>query len=188
MYLIISGTNRPDSRTLEVAKIMERLYIKKKQPVEILDLNTIGLENLNSSHYGETKKPESIQQAIEKVNSAEGLVVVCPEYNGSMPGALKLFIDHWAYPLSFEHRAVSFVGLGGRWGGLRPVEHLQQVFGYRNSFQYPDRVFITNVWDVLKNGTIKDKTINTLLESQVDGFIRFTAGLKSQKLLAQCRD
>ena len=69
----------------------------------------------------------------------------------------KAFYRSLGLSLVFEHRAVSFVGLGGRWEDCDPIEHLQQVFGYRNSFQYPDRVFITNVWDVLKMEQLKIK-------------------------------
>ena len=48
---------------------------------------------------------------------------VVPEYNGSLPGVLKHFIDCWKYPESFHHRPVCYVGISSSGsGGLRPGE------------------------------------------------------------------
>ncbi len=115
------------------------------------------------------------------------VLIVSSEYNGSYPGALKYFIDFWTYPDSFEFRAAAFVGLGGRYGGVRPIEHLQQVFGYRNCFTYPERVFLFNVWSLFKEGKISDATTLNLLRQQVTGFTKFTDALLTSGLHAQTR-
>ena len=146
-----------------------------------MNIKDVGLGELDKESYGD-EKPKALNDAVEELLKTDGLVVIVPEYNGSMPGALKYFIDHWRYPESFEHRPVAFIGLGGRFGGLRPVEHLQQVFGYRNSFIYPDRVFLHNVWGLIKDATIEDDLICKLLKSQAQGFCRFIKALKSEKL------
>ncbi|MNL63043.1 NADPH-dependent FMN reductase [compost metagenome] len=100
-----------------------------------------------------------------------------------MPGILKYFIDHMKFPESFEYRPVCFVGLGGLFGGLRPVEHLQQIFGYRNAFIFPERVFIMNAFKVIsKEGEISDETVKTLLHKQAVGFQKFVHALASHKL------
>lgn len=181
MICIISGTNRPGSRSLQVANLLKAEYVSLGAKVELIDLASLDFSTLNGSQYSENQ-PDSMKTNIELVNRADGLVVVCPEYNGSYPGILKYFIDHWAYPLSFEARPVCFVGLGGRFGGLRPVEHLQGVFGYRNAFLFPERVFISNVFKILEEGQIGDAAILSLIKKQAEGFIRFITGLKEQKL------
>jgi chromate reductase, NAD(P)H dehydrogenase (quinone) len=114
-------------------------------------------------------------------------VFVVPEYNGSFPGVLKMFIDYWKYPETFEFRPVAFVGLGTRWGGLRPVEHLQQVFGYRNAFVFPHRVFVSNVHSALKDGKFIDPMINDLLKTQARDFVKFIHALKHQGLDANSK-
>lgn len=187
MKHIIAGTNRPNSRTLEIAKLLERQYRARGEEIRIIDLREVGLTDATGAEYGDGTQPQAMRAACADVVGSDGLIVVCPEYNGSMPGALKYFMDHWAYPAAWEYRPVCFVGLGGRFGGLRPVEHLQQVFGYRNAFQYPERVFITDVWTKLKDGEIHDPQLVALLESQTNGFIRFVAALKKEKLDANSR-
>ena len=119
MIYVISGTNRPQSRSLEVSRYVVQTLQRYTSEVELIDLAKLPFGELVGTHYG-TRSPEAFQSAIDKIDTADGLLIVTPEYNGSMPGALKYFIDHWSYPRSFESRPVAFVGLGFRWGGLRP--------------------------------------------------------------------
>ncbi len=187
MKYIISGTNRPGSRTLQVSQILKRLYKEHGEEVEIIDLSLLDFGSLHGAHYGSSELPMGVQEAVNKVNGSDGLIIVCPEYNGSMPGVLKYFIDFWKYPVSFENRPVCFVGLGGNFGALRPIEHLQQVFGYRNAFVFPQRIFIFNIWNTLKDGVIQDKLVNDLMNQQVLGFQKFVTALQSQGLDANSR-
>lgn len=182
MKYILVGTNRPNSNSRRVADAIQGMYKALEESVEILDLQDFPFHELKGELYGKTL-PASVEPWIRKINAAEGLILIVPEYNGSMPGALKYFIDFWSYPDSFEHRPVCFVGLGGMFGGLRPVEHLQQVFGYRNAFVFPDRIFLVNVWKHINaQGEITDKVAVDLLQGQAKGFQAFCRALKSEKL------
>ena len=49
---------------------------------------------------------EAMAADLRAVLQAEGLIVVTPEYNGSLPGVLKYFIDMLKFPESFEQRPV----------------------------------------------------------------------------------
>jgi NAD(P)H-dependent FMN reductase len=60
-----------------------------------------------------------------KLNEFDGYIVVTPEYNRSVPGALKNAID-WAYK-PFMRKAVAYVSYGSV-GGARAVEHLRNIF------------------------------------------------------------
>ncbi len=160
---------------------MQALYLEQGEQAEIIDLALVGLKEVDGAQYG-GNQPVSMQEAIKKVTAADGIIVVVPEYNGSMPGALKYFIDHWKYPDTFEFRPICLVGLGGRFGALRAVEHLQGVFGYRNGFIYPERVFLTDVSKTVVNGEIQNPMILNLLRTQTKNFSKFVAALQSAKL------
>jgi chromate reductase, NAD(P)H dehydrogenase (quinone) len=160
---------------------MQTLYKEQGEQVEIIDLAKVGLAEVDGAHYS-ANQPVSMQDAIKKVVGADGIIVVVPEYNGSMPGALKYFIDHWKYPDTFEFRPICLIGLGGRFGALRAVEHLQGVFGYRNGFIYPERVFLTDVSKTLINGEIQNPLVLSLLRTQTKNFSKFVAALQSAKL------
>ncbi len=185
MKYVISGTNRPGSKSLKVAKIIQKLYLEFGETIEVIDLQDMGLNDV-IGHYGDTA-PDPMKAAIKKINSSDGLIIVCPEYNGSYPGALKYFIDHWSYPNSFEYRPVCFIGLGWTFGGLRPIEHLQGVFSYRNAFMYPERVFMVNAPKIVTDDDVTDPTIKGLLRSQAKGFSAFCKALAVAKLTANER-
>jgi chromate reductase len=181
MIQIVAGTNRPGSNSLKVAKILQGLYQEINVETDIIDLQDFPVKEIDGTQYSKNK-PSWINDTNKKIADADGLVLVVPEYNGSMPGILKLFIDHFEYPAAFVHRPVSFVGLGGMFAGLRPVEHCQQVFGYRNSFVFPDRIFLTNVWTMLENDQINKSEIMQLLRDQTKGFSTFVHALKTNGL------
>ncbi|KYG63939.1 flavoprotein [Bdellovibrio bacteriovorus] len=189
MKYIISGTDRPGSNTLKISKFIQSIYKDLGEDVEIMDLQELKKHLHGDLLYGTPS--EGITPYLQKVLSSDGLIVVSPEYNGSMPGILKYFIDHMKFPDSFEYRPVCFVGLGIMWGGLRPVEHLQGVFGYRNAFIFPERVFLMNVHkSVDADGQVIDATAKSLLIKQAQGFQKFTqalsgAGLDANSFIAK---
>jgi len=178
MILIIAGTNRPDSNTLKVANQILTLYRELGVEARILDLAQLPREIFDPASYAE--KPASFIPLSDAVLQAEGLVIVTPEYNGSMPGVLKYFIDMLKFPESFEGKPVAFVGLAaGMWGALRSVEQLQAIFGYRNAHLFPERVFIPGVFNQLdETGRLKDTALVERLKNQAIGFADFIKKLK----------
>ncbi|MGF1571449.1 MAG: NADPH-dependent FMN reductase [Sumerlaeia bacterium] len=173
MIEIISGTNRPGSNTLKVAKHLLELYQAKGVEAGIIDLTELPAGVFTPEAYAE--KPAEFSPFCDRILKADGLHVVTPEYNGSFPGVLKLYIDMMKFPESFENRCVCFTGVAaGAWGGLRPVEHLQQVFGYRNAQICPNRVFVNLVHTKLDaDGTPKEDFLKQLFEKQVADFYLF---------------
>ena len=152
--------------------------------MEIIDLNALEVDQLSAEHMaGKKPLPEKVQKALSDVTNSEGLYFVIPEYNGGAPGVLKMFIDFWKFPESFEARPVAFVGLAaGIWGGLKPVEHISQVMGYRNAYQFPQRVFIKEIHKSLKDGKLEDVFIQNLMKNQISGFLKFCKALKAEGL------
>ncbi len=175
---LVIGTNRPGSNTRKVARHVEEIYAELKVPLEVLDLARLPPEIFFPTSYAE--KPKAFHPFADAILRASGVVVVSPEYNGGIPGVLKYFIDMLKFPESFLDRPACFVGLAaGMWGALRPVEQLQAIFGYRNAFLYPNRVFLPNIDDLLDdNGRLKDPEIRERLKSQANGFIDFVEKLK----------
>ncbi len=186
MIEVISGTDRPDSHTLKVANYVMGIYREQHEAVDLIDIAKLDMKDVATGDY--YKGPQgTYKEAEARVAKAEGLVIVVPEYNGSYPGSLKLFIDYWRYPATFEHRPVAFIGLGARWGGLRPIEHLQQVFGYRNAYCFPQRVFLSNIRSIFKDGKVDDQLLHGLIETQAKDFLKFVNALKAQGLDANTR-
>ena len=182
MITLIIGTNRPGSNTRKVAANVEEIYAELKVPLHVLDLAKLPPEIFSPASYAE--KPKSFLPFADAVLQSAGLHVVTPEYNGSVPGVLKYFIDMLKFPESFEHKPVCFTGLAaGMWGALRPVEQLQAIFGYRNAHLFPVRVFLPQVYNLLDDaGKIKDAELLERLKAQAGGFAEFVEKLHGVKL------
>ena len=182
MKLIITGTNRKNSLSLELADIVKKTYKSLGDfSTEVLDLKQVPFQEIVEEPYSLSSPSPSLKKLLEKVAQAEALILVCPEYNGGMPGLIKHFIDHWTYPDSFRYKPVCFIGLGGKFGALNPILHLESIFLYRNSFVFPLRVFVQNVSQILKNGEIQDENIVKLLQKQAKNFITFVKVLQKEK-------
>src|ERR1051326_8680641 len=173
MITLISGTNRPASNTRKVARHVEEMYSDLKVPLHVLDLAQLPPEIFQATAYA--TKPKSFHPFAEAVLKSDGLHVVTPEYNGGVPGVLKYFIDMLKFPESFERRPVCFTGLAaGVWGALRPVEQLQAIFGYRNAYVYPERVFLPQINSLLDDiGRLRDAELLGSLKKQAEGFVAF---------------
>lgn len=171
--LIISGTNRPQSNTLRVARVVLEHYQRQHLPAELFSLCDLPPEVFEPTVYA--TKPPAMAHIQQRVLDASGIHVVMPEYNGSFPGILKYFIDILKFPESFDRKPVAFVGLAtGMFGALRAVEQLQMVFAYRNAHLYPDRVFIPMLREKLDaEGNVKDPALDERLTKQVRGFAQF---------------
>lgn len=182
MLTLIVGTNRPGSNTRKVARQVEEIYAALEVPLNVLDLAELPAEIFSPASYAE--KPATFRRFADEILESSGLIVVTPEYNGSVPGVLKYFIDMLKFPESFEARPVCFVGLSaGMWGALRPVEQLQAIFGYRNAFVYPGRVLMPHINQLLgSEGRLKDAELIERLREQAIGFIDFVEKLKEVNL------
>ena len=177
MITIIVGTNRTGSVSAQVADFVAKVYDELGINNRVLDIADLPPETFSPNAYVE--KPPRVVEFTEQILASSGLFVITPEYNGSMSGALKLFIDMLPFPESFEDRPVSYIGISaGQFGGLRPVEHLQQVFGYRNALNFPRRVFIPGVGLVMKqSGGLEASDYGKRIREQAKSFAEYCKAL-----------
>lgn len=185
MKHIIVGTNRPNSNTKKVALFIQKLYAQKGETVELIDLGDMEMPAIadGASFFGSKPLPPKLHKAVDDVSKSEGLILVCPEYNGGAPGIVKLFIDHWKFPDSFVGRPICYVGLGaGIWGALHPIDHISQIMAYRNAYQFPVRVFMREVNKLMTGDEVTDPFTLNLLNQQVEEFPKFCRALKAEGL------
>jgi chromate reductase, NAD(P)H dehydrogenase (quinone) len=173
MFVVVSGTNRRFSVTARISALCAQHLRDQGHEVELIDLLELSSDVLDPDAY--FKRPACMAPYQAAIDRAEGLITVVPEYNGSFPGVLKLWIDLLEFPRTFFNLPCAFVGLAaGNWGGLRSVEQLEQVYGYRNALAYNQRTFIPAVHDVLdEEHQFKNEVVKERLVTQLDGFVEF---------------
>ncbi|RNC84769.1 MAG: NADPH-dependent oxidoreductase [Balneola sp.] len=175
---IISSTDRPNSKSLEVSGYIQKLYDKQGVDTSVVSLEDFPLQDVAGGKYGE--EIQSVKNFRDPVLNADALLFVIPEYNGGFPGILKVFIDYLPFPGAFEHLPMAFIGVAaGAFGALRAVEQFQMVANYRNSIQFPERVFINRVSSEFDpESGLKNEFQQKLLEGQTKNFIGFVRRLK----------
>lgn len=175
---IISSTDRPNSNALVISNYVQKLYKSKGVEANVVSLEDFPLEEVVGGNYG--KHLPEIEKFRRPIVEADALVFVIPEYNGSYPGILKMFIDYLPFPKAFEKIPMAFIGESdGAFGALRAVEHFQMVANYRNALQFPERVFISRVNTEFEKGKgLNDAFKQSLLESQVVNFIKFVKSVQ----------
>ncbi len=171
MITIISATNRPHSNTLKVAKSYTQLLEKQGVASRLLSLESLSPDLNFMDLYG--KHSDKFQQLLEEfIIPAEKFVFIVPEYNGSYPGILKLFIDA-IHPDVNRGKKAALVGVAsGRAGNLRGLDHLTGVLHYLGIYVHPNKLPISSVTSLLnEEGTIKDEVTIKALDKQIQEFL-----------------
>ncbi|MEU4344862.1 NAD(P)H-dependent oxidoreductase [Nocardia sp. NPDC023852] len=84
------------------------------------------------------QRPAGMIELTRRLTAADAFVIVTPDYNRSIPAALKAAID-WHYT-QWDAKAIGFVGYSGASGGLLAIEHLRQIFNELNAHTLRDYV------------------------------------------------
>lgn len=168
MIHIISGTHRNDSYTLTLS----RLYMQLLEQ-EGLSAQIFSLQELPSPFFRDNSifgKPASDVEnlLITHMRTPKILVWICPEYNGSYPGLVKLLIDSCP-PEWFKNKLSVLVGLGtGRSGNVKGMDHLTSVLHYLGSDVLPLKVPVSGIHQLVsKDGTQVDPSVANALRQQI---------------------
>ena len=173
MITIISGTNRPHSNTLKLAKYYQKSLLKRGQESQLFSLEALPDTIIKTDLYG--KRSEAFKPIQEMMSSTEKFLFIIPEYNGSFPGVLKTFIDACDFPESFYDKKACLVGLSsGRYGNIRGLDHFAGICSYLHLNVMPLRLHISSIklemndsHDLFKEDTLK------FTAEQMDKFIEF---------------
>ncbi|MEM6362639.1 MAG: NAD(P)H-dependent oxidoreductase, partial [Bacteroidota bacterium] len=129
--VIVCGTNRNDSVSMEIAGIYKSLLEELGQAAVIIDLKDLPSDFTTSALYENSGKNEKFNEFRELMSEAKKFVFVVPEYNGSFPGVLKAFIDGLKFPDTFTDKKCALVGVSsGVQGAGLALSHLTDIFNY----------------------------------------------------------
>lgn len=173
MILIISGTNRLNSNSLRLAKYYEKELRSAGQDCEILSLTELPATVIMTDLYG--KRSDEFAVLQEKVSSSQKYIFIAPEYNGSFPGVLKLFIDACTYPTTFANKKVALVGISaGRYGNIRGIDHLTGVCHYMKMHVLPIKVHIPSIQqEISLEGELLQASTQKFIDEQIKELIRY---------------
>lgn len=166
MITIVSGTNRKDNNTKKVALTYQKLLAEKNIDSKVLALD---------EHNVYERDDDFVIMENEYLKSAEKIIFVLPEYNGSFPGVLKMMIDNSDVKTAWPNKKALLVGVAsGRAGNLRGLEHLTGSLMHVKMIVHPNRLPISSIHTLLNEaGGIDDANTIKIINAQLDEFINF---------------
>lgn len=180
--LVIVGTTRQGRSGRKVAD----WYLKQaKKTAPHLDFEVLDVAEENLELFNEPMSPmmhqySDVQERLaKKVGAADAFIFVTGEYNHSVPGSLKNFIDY--LNAEWNHKVAGYVGYGAV-GGVRSIEHLTQIMTELKVASLRDHVTISAIWEALDdNGEPKDGYVHGDIKTQLDDLTWWAEALKAAR-------
>ena len=126
---VVVGSNRKDSINLKLARAFMRLAPSDLR-CEILRIDDLPVFNQDQDQ----NPPEPVARLKAQIQAADGILLVTPEYNRSIPTALKNALDWASRPYGQNAWAGKPVGIAGASigaiGTAAVQQHLRSVLGY----------------------------------------------------------
>jgi chromate reductase len=126
--------------------------------------------------------PAAVMELGNAIREADGLLIASPEYNYSIPGALKNAID-WVsrlpnQPIAGKPVLIQSVSAGAI-GGARMQHHLRQVLVFVDAlvFARPEVMIGTAASKFDEAGELTDDATRDLVRTQLAGFASFVRRL-----------
>jgi chromate reductase len=179
--LVICGSLRKGSYNAAVARALpalapEGMSLKSAPPFD-------GFPLYNADLHADGNFPAPVNTLADAIRASDGIIFVTPEYNYSMPGALKNAID-WVSRLKqqpFKDKAVLIQSASqGVLGGARMQYHLRQTMIFLDAlvFMRPE-VFVTFAQNKIdEKGELKDEPTRDIIKQQLAAFAKFIERVK----------
>lgn len=177
---IILGSTRPGRNGEAVAEWAFELAEKRTDArFELVDIRDFDLPLLDEpvpASQGKYSK-EHTKKWAAKIDSFDAYVFVTPEYNHSIPGALKNAIDFLFK--EWNNKAAGFISYGSV-GGARAVEHLRLVMGELMVADVRSHVMLSLATDFTNYHEFKpDPKHEKELSAMLDEVIAWSSALKT---------
>ncbi|TVL89330.1 NADPH-dependent FMN reductase [Streptomyces sp. SAJ15] len=124
--------------------------------IDLADLDIpLELPSVPPAMQPDLPRPDGMSALTRRLEAADAVVVVTPDYNRSFPASLKAAID-WHYT-EWQAKPIGFVGYSGASGGLLAIEQLRQVFNELQAHTVRDYVSFPRYYLLFSpDGTLLD--------------------------------
>lgn len=145
-------------------------HLAPQARLEIADIAT--LPHYNADLEGDAQ----VARLIARIDAADGLIFVTPEYNYSVPGVLKNAID-WAsrpaYQSVFKDKPALVISVsGGALGGVRAQAHLKYILNGMLAVPHVGQeIVVPHANAKVEDGRFTDETTLGFVYAELDAFI-----------------
>lgn len=173
MITIISSSNRRGNKTQNFSNYCLNWLKEQGEEVQLFSLDELPTSiDLNEVYSYDSSVFTDIAKKF--IIPADKLYFVVPEYNGSVPGILKLFMDG-VKPEFFAGKKAALLGIAaGRAGNLRGMDHLTDVLHYLQVEVMSLKLPVSQIYNILDaEGNVSDETTKMAINSQLTKFINY---------------
>lgn len=170
---IIVGSARKNAFSQLVAEAIAPLF---PEDVEVVFPKISDLDMFNQDYDDEGATPSSWVRFRSEVKELDGVLIVTPEHNRSMPALLKNALDIASRPYGenvWSGKPGAVLGVSpGAMGGFGAVHDVRTVASFLNlQLLNQPEVYLGQVTNFIKeDGTLKEDTIG-FLQSVVDAYM-----------------
>lgn len=174
-FVTLVGSLRKGSFNAAIAHTLPELA---PEGVTISHLGSVGDFPHYNADVQEQGFPSAVTAMAEAIANADGVIIVTPEYNYSVPGVLKNALD-WlsrVSPAPFAGKPVLIQSASpGNIGGARAQYHLRQILVFFDArVMNKPEAMMGQVTDKVKDGVLTDEATRTLLSKQLQAFADFS--------------
>ena len=163
-----AGSLRKDSYNRALLRAARELAAAEGLEVEIFEIDGIPPYNQDD----ESAMPAVVRDFKSRIEQADALLLVTPEFNYSVSGVLKNAIDWASRPYgtnSFEEKPVAIMGATvGTLGTSRAQYHLRQMLVYVNAYPLNrPEVMVSAAADKFMDGELVDEHTRQKVREQL---------------------
>ena len=182
--LVIIASTRPGRLGLPIANwAISEIEKQGGFEVDVADLAVMDLAMLDEPHHPIHRnytKPHTIAWS-RRVDAADAVLIVTPEYNYAMPGSLVNALD-FLYQ-EWNYKPVAFISYGGMSGGMRAVQMAKQVVTTLKMVPLAEAVNIHMVPKYLHDGQfVPDETLENNLKKVLGELSRWADALRTMRV------
>lgn len=172
----IAGSLRKDGFSLKIANALAKLA---PASLKLEVITPAGISFFNQDLEG--APPADWLAFREKLKSSNGVLLVTPEYNRSIPGVLKNAIDVASRPYgksSFLGKPVGIISNSpGPLGGVSAAKHLQTILpGISGPILQQPEIYLNGVGDAFDaEGNLTKDSLKTVLQQYIEAFAAHVA-------------
>ncbi len=172
----IAGSLRSDSYSQQALRLVAERVKALGAEVEILDLRQLNLPFCDGSD--DYPAYPDVAKLRDAVLVADGIILVTPEYHGSLSGVLKNALDL----MGFEHFSGKVTGLMSVLGGQsnnNALNDMRTIMRWVHAWTIPEQVAIGQAWKAFdQDGNLQDENLSQRIDAFAQSLIENTQKLR----------
>ena len=175
-FVGIAGSLRADSYSQQALTLAAQRLEALGAEVEILDLRTLNLPFCDGGkEYPGHPDVDRLRQAFHQ---ADGMILVTPEYHGSVSGVIKNALDL----MSFDQLSGKVAGLISVLGGQpnsNALNDLRLILRWVHAWAIPEQIGIAQAWKAFAaDGKLQDAKLSERFDEFAQSLVENTQKLR----------